>query len=389
MRVPDLGSLIADVQARRMALDATGSYFVTDIDAAHAEDFAKSILLMSIPRRSQRDQPITVYINSGGGSVGDGLAMMEMINRMRRRFDVRIDTVVLGYAYSMGAIVSQAGDHRSIGRFGTLMLHSTQWILSGEDERIFKDYQQLSEHYQHTVAELFARRTGYRDEAWWRRFIWSGRERFLGPDECLELGLVDEILEPANLPVGAPRPQSPKPSRGHRAAGRSALGAGHHQAKRRVGRAERDDLVVDEARLARRGHHLDVAQRGRATFARHDPDRSARIDRLAERGKPAERGGVVGGEEDQVGPGAGCRCRADGRPRRQLRQERRVVDAHHDDPGPEPHAQLVEKGRRVRPLHARIVPRGHDRGAAGHAATRFGWPAAQGRTGRRACRSRR
>ena len=210
MRVPDLGSLVADVQARRMALDATGSYFVTDIDAAHAEDFAKSILLMSIPRRGQRDQPITVYINSGGGSVGDGLAMMEMINRMRRRFDVRIDTVVLGYAYSMGAIVSQAGDHRSIGRFGTLMLHSTQWILSGEDERIFKDYQQLSEHYQHTVAELFARRTAYRDEAWWRRFIWSGRERFLGPDECLQLGLVDEILEPANLPVETSKPRSPK-----------------------------------------------------------------------------------------------------------------------------------------------------------------------------------
>src|SRR5665811_2265513 len=143
-------------------------YFVNEIDAPHAEDFAKSILLMSIPRRGQRDQPITVYINSGGGSVGDGLAMMEMINRMRRRFDVRIDTVVLGYAYSMGAIVSQAGDHRS-------------------------------KHYQRTVADLFARRTSHRDAAWWRRFIWSGRERFLGPDECLELGLVDEILEPANL----------------------------------------------------------------------------------------------------------------------------------------------------------------------------------------------
>ena len=199
IRVPDLGTLLAEAQLRRMALDATGAYFVTDIDPVHAEDFAKSLLLMSVPRHGQRDQPITVYINSGGGSVGDGLAMMEMINRMRRQHDVRINTAVLGYAYSMGAIVSQAGDHRSIGRYGTLMLHSTHWLLSGEDERIFKDYQLLSEHYQVTVAQLFARRTGHKDATWWRRFVWSGRERFLGPDECLKLGLVDEILEPALL----------------------------------------------------------------------------------------------------------------------------------------------------------------------------------------------
>jgi ATP-dependent protease ClpP protease subunit len=204
LRVPDLGSLLAEAQARRMALDATGAYFVTDIDAAHAEDFAKTLLLMCVPRSGRPDEPITVYINSGGGTVGDGLAMMEMINRMRRQYRVRIDTAVLGYAYSMGAIVTQAGDHRSIGRFGTLMLHSAQWILSGDDERIFKDYQQLSEHYQQTVGALFASRTGHKDTAWWRRFIWSGRERFLGPEECLELGLVDEIIEPTLL---APRPK--------------------------------------------------------------------------------------------------------------------------------------------------------------------------------------
>ena len=136
---------------------------------------------MALSREGQRDQRITLYINSGGGSLGDGLAMMEFIYRMRRDHGVRIDTAVLGYAYSMGAVVLQAGDHRTIGRFGTLMLHSTSWIISGDDERIFKDFQRLATHYQETVAQLFAARTGYRDAGWWRRFIWSGRDRFLGP----------------------------------------------------------------------------------------------------------------------------------------------------------------------------------------------------------------
>lgn len=195
MYVPDLGALLHDAQTRRLALEASGVYFISEIDPAHAEDFFRSLLLMSLPRQGRRDEPITLYINSGGGSLGDGLAMMEFINRMRRDHGVRIDTAVLGYAYSMGAIVLQAGDRRTIGRFGTLMLHSTSWILSGDDERIFKDFHRLSAHYQETVAELFAARTGRRDTAWWRRFIWSGRDRFLGPDECLELGLVDEIVD--------------------------------------------------------------------------------------------------------------------------------------------------------------------------------------------------
>ena len=197
LRGPDLSELLQAQHMRRVALDATGVYFITEIDQAHAEDLAKSLLVMASARAGQpSDDPITVYINSAGGTVGDGLAIIESINLMRTRYHVRIDTAILGYAYSMGAIVAQAGDTRSIGRFGTLMLHSSEWTISGEDAKVFKDYQRLSEHYQEVVAALFAARTGHRDAAWWRRFIWSGRDRFLGPDECLELGLVDRIDEP-------------------------------------------------------------------------------------------------------------------------------------------------------------------------------------------------
>jgi ATP-dependent protease ClpP protease subunit len=217
MRVPDLGELLHAQQMRRQALDSTGVYFVTQIDAAHAEDLAKSLLVMGLARAGRPEDPITLYINSGGGTVGDGLAMIEAINLARRRYGVRIDTVVLGYAYSMGAIVMQAGDTRTIGRFGTLMLHSSQWMISGEDERVFKDYQRLSAHYQEVVAQLFAARTGQRDSSWWRRYIWSGRDRFLGPDECLQLGLVDRVDEPIlidrpDFRIGPPPPPPEAPA---------------------------------------------------------------------------------------------------------------------------------------------------------------------------------
>lgn len=235
LRAPDLGELLQAQHMRRLALDSSGVYFITEIDPPHAEDLAKSLLLMSSARAGQPDDPITLYINSGGGSVGDGLAIIEAINLMRRKYHVRIDTAILGYAYSMGAIVAQAGDTRSIGRFGTLMLHSSEWTVSGEDAKVFKDYQRLSEHYQEVMAALFAARTHYRDAAWWRRFIWSGRDRFLGPDECMELGLVDRIDEPSLVdepgfqvgsrgvvptrPAPAPEEAAPEPSDGTEPAG--------------------------------------------------------------------------------------------------------------------------------------------------------------------------
>jgi ATP-dependent protease ClpP protease subunit len=190
----DLEQLLRGYAERRAELDRAGVAFVSDINDLEAERFSKSVLLMAIERRNRRDLPLTIYINSGGGSVGAGLAMMEMMARVRRQYGLVIQTVVTGYAYSMGAILFQAGDRRIMGQFSTLMLHGTQWMLVGEDEKVFKDYLKLATHYQGVIGNLFAQRTGLHDAAWWRDFIYNGRDKFLSPQECLELRLVDEVM---------------------------------------------------------------------------------------------------------------------------------------------------------------------------------------------------
>lgn len=192
-----LEDVLGEYAARRRELDAQGAYFLGDISEEEAERFSKAVLIMALAREGNPNLPITVYINSGGGSVGAGLAMMEMIYKVRRDYGVVVNTVVTGYAYSMGAIVLQAGDKRSMGEFSTLMLHGGSWVLSGEDEKIFKDYHKLALHYQDMVGKLFAKRSGKHNPSWWQRYIYSGHDKFLTPKECLALGLVDEISEPA------------------------------------------------------------------------------------------------------------------------------------------------------------------------------------------------
>ncbi|MBM2812442.1 MAG: clpP [Chloroflexi bacterium] len=198
MRIEDL---LAEYQARKQELDRQGVYFVGEITDQEAERFSKAVLLMAIERAHRPSTPLNIYINSGGGSVGAGLAMMQMMDEVRRLYGVKINTIITGYAYSMGAIVFQAGDRRTMGIYSTMMLHSSSWVLSGEDEKIFEDYAKLAENYRRLVAALFARRSKFRTARWWERYIYSGHDRFLSAEQCLKYGLVDDV---PGLNVAAP-----------------------------------------------------------------------------------------------------------------------------------------------------------------------------------------
>ena len=208
----DLERMVQLALAQRQELEEEGVIFLGDIDDATAERFSQHLLMLAVRRAAVADeQPITMYINSGGGSVGSGLAMMEMIYKMRDQYKVTINTVVTGYAYSMGAIVFQAGNRRLMGTFSTLMLHSPQWYLSGNDQKVFNDYARLADHYKSLVANLFAQRSGKYDAAWWQDYIYSGRDRFLTAQECIDLGLCDglyglELPTPPPAGTNAPTP---------------------------------------------------------------------------------------------------------------------------------------------------------------------------------------
>jgi ATP-dependent Clp protease, protease subunit len=209
MQIPSLDELVRERAMRRAELEAAGAYFVREITDESAEWFAKSLLLMAVHRDGRMDLPITIYVNSPGGSVSAGFSMMEMVWHVKRMHRVSINMHITGTAYSMGAVITQVGDRRTMGTLSTMMLHSSRWTLTGEDETIFRDYQKLAEHYQNVTSQIFAHRTGKHDSRWWKRFIYSGRDRFLGAEECLELGLVDEITAAPE----APPPSEVRPPR--------------------------------------------------------------------------------------------------------------------------------------------------------------------------------
>lgn len=181
---------------RRAALDRLETYFIGELTPDEAERFSKTMWIIAQSRIDivrPEDKAITIFINSEGGDVPAGFAIMEMIYRLRRDYQIPVTMIVTGVAYSMAAVVLQSASHRVMGELSTLMLHSPSWVLAGKDAQIFQDYERLADDYKRLIGRIFAQRTGYRTPEWWIKFIYSERDRFLTSDECLKLGLVDEV----------------------------------------------------------------------------------------------------------------------------------------------------------------------------------------------------
>lgn len=187
---------ILETYNRRAALDRLATYFIGELTQQEAELFSKTMWIIAQTRVNivrPEDKAFTIFINSHGGDVPAGFAIMEMIYRLRREYQIPVTMIVTGVAYSMAAVVLQAATHRVMGELSTLMLHSPSWVLAGRESQIFQDYERLADGYKKLLGRIFAERTGYRTPEWWIKFIYSERDRFLSAKECLELGLVDEV----------------------------------------------------------------------------------------------------------------------------------------------------------------------------------------------------
>src|SRR5512142_3190666 len=88
---------------REMAERLRDVYLIGDIE----KDNAKLCIERLRDLAAENNRPITLYINSAGGNVTDGLAIHDSVRHLVS-LGIEIAIVVQGMAYSMGSIVLQA-----------------------------------------------------------------------------------------------------------------------------------------------------------------------------------------------------------------------------------------------------------------------------------------
>jgi ATP-dependent Clp protease protease subunit len=139
--------------------------------------------------RSDGQCDIEIQLNTGGGSIFAGFALIDFIRDLRRRGH-KVTTVVYGHAASMGAVILQAADKRIIGQNAFLLIHEGS-MFSGGDFAQLEDDMKLYSKLHGRILELLAERSTIDKKAIQRG--WKRRDWWMDAAEALEHGFVDQV----------------------------------------------------------------------------------------------------------------------------------------------------------------------------------------------------
>ncbi len=133
--------------------------------------------------------PITIRLCSPGGSVFDGLFLYDFIQDIRRT-GIHVTTYAMGYAASMGSVLSQAGDLRVIARNAWYMIHEPFSIAFGKAGDIQREAKLLTAIHQQLCGIIAERSTLSSEDIIERS---TDKDWWLPALEAVQLGFFDEL----------------------------------------------------------------------------------------------------------------------------------------------------------------------------------------------------
>lgn len=197
-------------------------YLIGDIE----KDNARSTIERLRDLSSENNRPITLYINSAGGNVTDGLAIHDSIRHIVSR-GIEVTIIVQGMAYSMGSIVLQAASEGRRFSFphSWIMIHEPAKWAGWQSTTAAAQHLERLKQMQDQIYKILSSRSGKP----LRQIIKDTKRTdfYLDAQKALEYGLIDavvagelpepkpmetkEIVEPPRPPHIAPIPGDGSP----------------------------------------------------------------------------------------------------------------------------------------------------------------------------------
>lgn len=137
---------------------------------------------------------LTVRINSYGGSVFAGQAIVAMLDR-KRSSGCKITTMVDGIAASMASVIAQAGDPVVMAEGAMMMVHKPSGRQWGNADDLRK-YADMLDKAENLLVSVYMRNYNGTEEEL-RAML--RRETWLTADEALECGLCAKVDAPVSV----------------------------------------------------------------------------------------------------------------------------------------------------------------------------------------------
>ena len=150
------------------------------------DSMAELIIAQLLYLDSISQEPISIYINSPGGSVTAGMAIYDAMRAVKSD----VNTVCVGLAASMGAFLLSCGNHRVCGENAEVMIHQPLGGSQGQATEI----EIAAKHILHTkkhLTTILAKNTG---QDYDKVAADTERDNWLTAQDALDYGLVDEII---------------------------------------------------------------------------------------------------------------------------------------------------------------------------------------------------
>ncbi len=182
-------------------------YLIGDIE----KDTARVCIERLRELASDNGKPITLFINSAGGNVTDGLAIHDVIRHIISR-GIEIRIIVQGMAYSMGSIVLQAASDGQRFAFphSWIMIHEPAKWAGWQSTSAAAQHLERLKQMQDQIYRILSSRSGKP----LRQIIRDTKRTdfYLDAQNALDYGLIDavvagELPKPVSQPAEAQEPQ--------------------------------------------------------------------------------------------------------------------------------------------------------------------------------------
>lgn len=150
---------------------------------------SRFIQITNIWSRRNPGQDINVLLSSPGGEVSSGLAIFDHMTALKDRGHT-ISIKVVSMAASMAAIILQGGSERIISPSAVLMLHEGSFGFMGTLSSL-QDSMKAHNLMLGRCERIITDRSGMTSQKY-KRLI-RRKDAWLGPEEALDLGLVDRV----------------------------------------------------------------------------------------------------------------------------------------------------------------------------------------------------